>query len=335
MGRGSAPSRSRNLVTLDIALFGALLLLLPASAQEWPSRPITLVVSFAAGSGDDLLARILSPALSELLGQQIVVENVGGAGGMSGVNRVAKAAPDGYQVILGGTGTFAANQTLYKHPLYNAVTDFEPVALMTEQPMALIVRNELAVDTLQQFTAYAKVNQTKMQFGSGGPGSATHLACVLLNSAIGVSVTHVPYRSAAMAIQDVIGGRLDYLCPIVSTSIAQIEGRQVKPVALLSKTRSAVFPTLATAQEQGLTDFDAYMWNGLFVPKAAPQPIVKKLHDATVVALERASVREKISEMGGAVVAPERRSPEHLRQFVEREIAKWAVPIRATGLSMD
>ncbi|HEY8442791.1 MAG TPA: tripartite tricarboxylate transporter substrate binding protein, partial [Xanthobacteraceae bacterium] len=220
-------------------VFAWLLLLLPASAQEWPSRPITLVVSFAAGSGDDLLARILSPALSELLGQQIVVENVGGAGGMSGVNRVAKAAPDGYQVILGGTGTFAANQTLYKHPLYNALTDFEPVALMTEQPMALIVRNELAVDTLQQFTAYAKPNQTKMQFGSGGPGSATHLACVLLNSAIGVSVTHVPYRSAAMAIQDIIGGRLDYVCPIVSTAIAQIEGHQVKPVALLSKTRSA------------------------------------------------------------------------------------------------
>jgi tripartite-type tricarboxylate transporter receptor subunit TctC len=312
-----------------------LLLLLPASAQEWPSRPITLVVSFAAGSGDDLLARILSPALSELLGQQIVVENVGGAGGMSGVNRVAKAAPDGYQVILGGTGTFAANQTLYKHPLYNALTDFEPVALMTEQPMALIVRNELAVDTLQQFTAYAKVNQTKMQFGSGGPGSATHLACVLLNSAIGVNVTHVPYRSAAMAIQDVIGGRLDYLCPIVSTAIAQIEGRQVKPVALLSKGRSAVFPALATAQEQGLADFDAYMWNGLFVPKGTPQSIVKKLHDATVAALERASVQEKITEMGGAVVAPERRSPEYLRQFVEREIAKWAAPIRATGLSMD
>jgi tripartite-type tricarboxylate transporter receptor subunit TctC len=312
-----------------------LLLLLPASAQEWPSRPITLVVSFAAGSGDDLLARILSPALSELLGQQIVVENVGGAGGMSGVNRVAKAAPDGYQVILGGTGTFAANQTLYKHPLYNALTDFEPVALMTEQPMALIVRNELAVDTLQQFTAYAKVNQTKMQFGSGGPGSATHLACVLLNSAIGVNVTHVPYRSAAMAIQDVIGGRLDYLCPIVSTAIAQIEGRQVKPVALLSKRRSAVFPALATAQEQGLADFDAYMWNGLFVPKGTPQSIVKKLHDATVAALERASVQEKITEMGGAVVAPERRSPEYLRQFVEREIAKWAAPIRATGLSMD
>ncbi|HEY8440908.1 MAG TPA: tripartite tricarboxylate transporter substrate-binding protein, partial [Xanthobacteraceae bacterium] len=226
-------------------------------------------------------------------------------------------------------------QTLYKHPLYNALTDFEPVALMTEQPMALIVRNELAVDTLQQFTAYAKVNQTKMQFGSGGPGSATHLACVLLNSAIGVNVTHVPYRSAAMAIQDVIGGRLDYLCPIVSTAIAQIEGHQVKPVALLSKTRSAVFPALATAQEQGLADFDAYMWNGLFVPKGTPQPIVKKLHDATVGALDRASVQEKIKEMGGAIVAPERRSPEYLRRFVETEIAKWAVPIRATGLSMD
>jgi tripartite-type tricarboxylate transporter receptor subunit TctC len=309
--------------------------IVPAAAQEWPNRPITLVVTFAAGSSDDLLARILSPALSELLGQQVIVENVGGAGGMSGTNRAAKAAPDGYQFVLGGTGTFAANQTLYKHPLYNALADFEPVALLTEQPMALIVRNELRFDGLQHFIAYAGANQAKMQFGSGGPGSATHLGCVLLNSAIGVNVTHVPYRAAATAIQDVIGGRLDYLCPIISTALAQIEGRQVNAVALLSKTRSTVLPALATAQEQGLADFDAYIWNAFFLPKSTPTAIVHKLHGAAVAALERSSVREKISEMGGVVVAPQRRSPQYLKRFVESEIAKWAVPIRATGLSMD
>ena len=309
--------------------------IVPASAQEWPNRPITLVVTFAAGSSDDLLARILSPALSEFLGQQVIIENVGGAGGMSGASRVAKGAADGYQFVLGGTGTFAANQTLYKHPLYNALADFEPVALLTEQPMALIVRNELAIDTLQQFIAYARANQEKMQFGSGGLGSATHLGCVLLNSAIGVSVTHVPYRAAATAIQDVIGGRLDYLCPIISTALAQIEGGKVKAAALLSKTRSTVLPALATAQEQGLPDFDAYIWNAFFLPKGTPTAIVHKLHDAAVAALERSSVREKISEMGGVVVAPQRRSPEYLKRFVESEIAKWAVPIRATGLSMD
>jgi tripartite-type tricarboxylate transporter receptor subunit TctC len=145
----------------------------------------------------------------------------------------------------------------------------------------------------------------------------------------------VPYRSAATAIQDVIGGRLDYVCPIISTSIAQIEARQVRPIAMLSKTRTPVLPALATAQEQGLADFDAYIWNGFFLPKHTPAPIVQKLHDATVAALERSFVQEKIKEMGGAIVAPERRSPEYLKRFVEAEIAKWAVPIRASGISMD
>jgi tripartite-type tricarboxylate transporter receptor subunit TctC len=334
--RGGAPRLLRDLCGLGVRTLAALLaLILPAGAQEWPTRPIAMVVTFAAGSGDDLLARILSPALSELLGQQVVIENVGGAGGMNGTNRVAKAAPDGYQFVLGGTGTFAANQTLYKHPLYNARTDFEPVALFAEQPMALIARNELPVETLQQFITYAKANQAKMQFGSGGTGSATHLACVLLNSAIGVSVTHVPYRSAAMGIQDAIGGRLDYLCPIISTAIAQIEARQVKPIALLSKARTPVFPALATAQEQGLAGFDAYIWSAFFLPKNTPAAIVQKLHDATVAALERSFVQDKIKEMGGAIVAAERRSPEYLKRFVESEIAKWAVPIKASGLSMD
>jgi tripartite-type tricarboxylate transporter receptor subunit TctC len=181
-----------------IAVAAALLATAGAThAQEWPTRPVTLVVTFAAGSGDDLVARSFAPRLSELLGQQVVIENVGGAGGMTGASRVAKAAPDGYQIVLGGTGTFAANQTLYKQPLYNAVTDFKPVVLIAEQPMVLIARKELPVDNLKDFIAYTKANQARMQFGSGGPGSATHLACVLLNSAIGVNVTHVPYRSAA------------------------------------------------------------------------------------------------------------------------------------------
>jgi tripartite-type tricarboxylate transporter receptor subunit TctC len=189
-------------------------------AQEWPARPVTLVVTFAAGSGDDVLARILSPRLSELLGQQVIVENVGGAGGMTGVARVAKARPDGYLFVLGGTGTFAANQTLYKHPLYNAATDFAPVALVAEQPLLLTTRADLPAGNLPEFIAYAKANETKMQYASGGVGSATHLGCVLVNSAIGVNATHVPYRAAAMALQDLIAWRMDYLCPIASTAIA-------------------------------------------------------------------------------------------------------------------
>ena len=306
-----------------------------AFAQEWPTRPVTMVVTFAAGSGDDLVARIISPRMSELLGQSVIVENVGGAGGMNGANRVAKAAPDGYQMVLGGTGTFAANQTLYKHPLYNAATDFKPVALVAEQPMALITRKDLPVDNLQEFIAYAKANQGKMQFASGGAGSATHLACVLLNSAIGVNITHVPYRSAAIAIQDMIGGRLDYVCPITSTTVGQIESDQVKAIAILSKNRTPILPKVPTAHEQGLADLDAYIWNGIFLPKDTPDAIARKLHDAVVGAMNTPAVVDRINQMGGAVAAPERRSPEYLERFVESEIKKWAAPIKASGISVD
>jgi tripartite-type tricarboxylate transporter receptor subunit TctC len=316
------------LVELDLAA-------MPAQAQEWPARPVTVVVTFAAGSSDDILARILSARLSEILGQQVIVENVGGAGGMTGVSRVARAAPDGYQVVLGNTGTFAANQTLYKNPLYNAVKDFAPVALVAEQPTLLVARKDLPVGNLQEFITYAKANQAHMQFGSGGPGSATHLGCMLLNATIGVSTTHVPYRAAATALQDLIAGRIDYVCPIASTAIAQIEADQMKAIATLSKARSSVLPNLASAQEQGLAGFEAYIWNGIFVPKGTPAAVIQKLHDAVVATMDTPAIQERMRTIGAELVGPERRSSEYLAKFVAGEIEKWAGPIRAAGVSMD
>jgi tripartite-type tricarboxylate transporter receptor subunit TctC len=307
----------------------------PAHAQEWPARPVTLVVTFAAGSGDDVLARVLSPRLSELLGQQVIVENVGGAGGMTGVARVAKARPDGYQFVLGGTGTFAANQTLYKHPLYNAATDFAPVALIAEQPLLLTARADLPVGNLQEFIAFAKANEAKLQYASGGVGSATHLGCVLLNSAIGVNATHIPYRAAAMALQELIAGRMDYLCPIASTAIALIEAHQIKAIATLAKNRSSVLPNLASAQEQGLAGFEAYIWSGIFLPKGTPAAVVQKLHDAIVATMNTPAVRERLQDIGAELVAPERRSGDYLAKFVGSEIEKWAAAIKAGGVSID
>jgi tripartite-type tricarboxylate transporter receptor subunit TctC len=311
------------------------LAVLPAQAQEWPTRPVTVVVTYAAGSSDDILARILSARLSDILGQQFVVENVGGAGGMTGVSRVAKAAADGYQVVLGNTGTFAANQTLYKNPLYNAVTDFAPVALLVEQPILLVTRKDLPVGNLQEFIAYAKANQAHMQFGSGGPGSGTHLGCLLLNATIGVNTTHVPYRAAAMALQDLIAARIDYVCPIASTAIAQIEANQMKAIATLSKARSPVLPNLASAQEQGLGNFEAYIWDALFLPKGTPPAIVQKWHDAVVATMNTPATQERLRVIGAELVVPERRSSEYLAKFVASEIAKWAGPIKAAGVSMD
>jgi len=304
-------------------------------AQNWPARPVTLVVTFAAGSGDDVLARIISPQLSEILGQQLVVEDVGGAGGMNGTSRVARASFDGYEAVLGGTGTFAANQTLYKHPSYNALTDFIPVGLVAEQPLILVARRDFPADTLQQFITYAKANHENLRFASGGTGSATHLGCVLLNSSIGANVTHVPYRSTAIAIQDMLAGRIDYACPIASTALSQIQAHQLKAIAILTKSRSPILPELATAQEQGLANFEAYIWNGIFLPKGTAPAIVAKFNDALGKTLDKAEVQNRIKQIGGTVVSRERRAPDYLRQFVASEIAKWAAPIKAAGVSID
>jgi tripartite-type tricarboxylate transporter receptor subunit TctC len=307
----------------------------PAPAQEWPSRPLTLVVPFAAGGGADLLGRILAPPLSELLGQPITIENVGGGGGMTGALRVSRAAPDGYQLVLGTTGTHAQNQSLYKNPLYHAVSDFTPVALVAEQPILLITRKDFPADNLADFIAHAKANQEKMQFGSAGTGSGVHLACVLLNAAIGVNVVHVPYRGTAPAMQDLIAGRIDYQCPVITPVVPQIQGGLVKAIATLTKKRTSILPNLATAQEQGLSDFEAYIWFAIFLPKGTPADIAHKLQHAIAAAENLPAVQDRLKEIGAAPIAPERQTPEYLAAFVEREVAKWAVPIRASGISVD
>ncbi len=304
-----------------------------AGAQEWPQRPITLEVPFAAGGGADVMGRILAQRLSELLAQQVVVENVTGAGGMTGTYRVARAAPDGYQIALGSVGTHAYTQTLYKKPLYNAATDFTPVALVAETPQVLVTRKDLPVRNLQEFIAYARANQASMQYGSAGTGSPTHLACSLLNAVIGVDVTHIPYRGAAPTMQDLIAGRIDYQCPNTTVALPQIESRTITAIATLTRERSPILPDLASAYEQGLDGFEASIWYALFLPKGAPAAIVRKLHDATMATIETPSVQARLKEIGATVVSPERRSPQYLQGFVEREIAKWAAPIRAANIT--
>ena len=214
-------------------LFACIAAHAPAVAQSWPSRPMTMVVPFAAGGGADIMGRIVAARLSEILGQQVIVENAGGAGGMTGSYRVAKATPDGYQFVLGTNGTHAQNQSLYKSPLYNAATDFAPVALIAQQPIALLARPDFPADGLKGFLAYAKANQASMKYGSAGAGSAVQLSCVLLNAANGLSITHVPYRGSAPAMQDLIAGRIDYQCANLAPALGQVEAHQVKALAIL------------------------------------------------------------------------------------------------------
>jgi len=322
---------SINIIAAFAVLVGAIT---PATAQDWPIRPVTMVYPFAAGSSADVLGRVLASHMSELLGQPIIFENVGGAGGMTGSNRVAKAAPDGYQFVLGGT-FMALNQSLYKNPLYNLATDFAPVALTVEQPAILITRKDFPAGNLPEFIAYAKANQAKMQFGSAGVGSAPHLACALLNAAIGINVTHVPYRGAAGPMQDMFAGRIDYYCPLAALAIPQIESNTVKAIAIFSKNRLPILPNLATADEQGLANFEVVPWYAFFLPKGTPAPIVQKLREATVTAMAAPGVQEQLAGLGYTPVDTDRLSSEYLQKFTESEINRWAAVIRSAGVSAD
>ncbi|MBX9841565.1 MAG: tripartite tricarboxylate transporter substrate binding protein [Xanthobacteraceae bacterium] len=306
-----------------------------AHAQNYPNRPIVMVVPFAAGGTFDVMGRIMAPRMSELLGQQVVVENTTGAGGIIGVHRVMNAPPDGYTLLLGSTGTHAYNQTIYKKRRYDAVTDFAPVTLWSEQPMVLEARKDLAASTIPEFAALLKSNGAKMQYGSAGAGSTTHLACSLLNSEIGVNVTHVPYRGSAPAANDLISGQIDYLCGNLGAAAPLIIGKQVKAIAVLSKARSPLMPDLASAHEQGLKDFDVTTWTAFFLAKGTPRPIVDKLNQVTHATMETPLVKQRMLESGVTGVSPERRSPEYLAKFVADEVARWEGPIKSGGLQVD
>jgi tripartite-type tricarboxylate transporter receptor subunit TctC len=307
----------------------------PVAAQNWPTHRITLVVPFSAGGSSDVIARIAADGISNNLHQPVIVENVAGVGGLLGGARVAKAAPDGYEFLIGNVGSIAQSQWLYKQPLYDSVRDFAPVGLLTDESLVLIARTDFPADNLQQFIAYSKANQGKLHFSSSGAGGSNHLACMLLNSAIGIEVTHVPYRNVVQGMQDVMAGRVDYDCLSLPLALPQIAAKSVKPIAVLSKNRSPILPDLRTANEQGLTDFDTPSWYALFLPAATPPAIVQKLNQATVATLDVPAVQERLKQIGGDVIAPDRRSPEYLAQFLAAEIKRWEAPIKASGIQLE
>jgi tripartite-type tricarboxylate transporter receptor subunit TctC len=313
----------------------AAIAVVPADAQDFPTRPLTLVVPYAPGGPADIVTRIVTPKMTEVLGQQIIVENVPGAGGMTGAARVARAAPDGYTFLQGPAGVMTQNQSLYRHPLVNGETDFSAIGLIATAPPILVVRNDMPANNLQEFIAYAKSHQDTLQFGSAGAGSGPHVTCVLLNSAIGVTPTHIPYRGSAQAEQDLVASRFDYLCDFISTALPQINGKTVRPIAVLTRERTPVVPDLPTADEQGLKGFDTPGWYAFVAPAKTPAPAIRRLNQALAAALETPAVRERLQQLGNAVPPADRRSPEFLTQFIHSEIAKWAVPIKASGTVLD
>jgi tripartite-type tricarboxylate transporter receptor subunit TctC len=306
-----------------------------ALAQAYPSKPVTMIIPFAAGGPTDVLGRVMAQRMSELLGQQVVIENVGGAGGMTGSKRVADAQPDGYVMGIGTVGTHAQGQTLYKRPLYNSQTDFTPVALLAQVPIVLTVRKDLPAKDFKEFVAYAQANQTKMQFGSAGAGSATHLGCVLLNHILKTNITHIPFRGTGPAMGELQAGRIDFLCEVTSTAKSQIEGGTIRALAIFQQKRSPALPDLPTAEEQGTKDLIAYTWNAIFLPKNAPAPIVERLNKAAVDAINTPAVKEKLAGLGAEIATGDQTTPAYLAKLVKDETEKWAVPIKASGVTVE
>src|SRR5580698_4956478 len=280
-------------------------LLLPglqAYAQDWPARPITLVVPFTPGGVYDTMGRVYAAAIANILATPVVVENVPGAGSMTGAMRVVRADPDGYQLLLGGESPNAQVQLLHKEPAYDAATDFAPIALVAQQPLILTTRPGIPASNLPEFIAYARANQSKMQYGSPGTGTGSHLACALFDTDIGVTITHVPYRGLAPAMQDLIAGRIDFMCPTITTAMPQLQAHAVQAPAVIGSERSPTFPDIATAQEQGLKGFSANSWNAIFAPKATPAAIVAKLNAAALKAMATPSVEQRVREDRKSVV---------------------------------
>src|SRR5579871_2911184 len=306
-----------------------------APAQNWPTRPVTMVVPFAAGSASDTAGRLLAVGLSEALGQQVIIENVGGGGGMTGTARVAKAPPDGYQLIFASVDSMAIVPAMHKTPLYNSITDFTAAGLVVEQPIVLLARKGLPLDTLPEFVAYAKANHAKMQFGSSGVGSGSHFSCAKLNAAIGIEPAHVPYRGSGLAMQDLIGGRIDYFCALGAAAMGPLEAGNAKAIALLTSERSDLFPALRTSREQGIPGVDSYFWTAFFFPKDTPDAVVQKLYDATNRTLNSPTTVERLKKAGVAAIAPELRTPAYLKGFIGREVETWAGMVKASGIAIE
>lgn len=321
---------SARLMACGVALFGVLAST-GAVAQDWPSRPVTMVVPFAPGGPLDVLGRTLQPFLSEALGQQVVVENVPGAGGAIGSQRVSTSKDD-HTFLIGSIGSHAIGQSMLAKPPYNAVEDFAHVILVADAPQVLLARADLPANNLKELAAYAKDNQGKMQHGSGGAGTSSHIGCVLVNQTLGFKIPHIPYKGGGPAMQDLLAGRLDYICNYVSTAITAVQSGKAKVISTLSSERVPAFPDVLTAQEEGFKELEISAWNAAFMPKGTNPKIVQTLNAAIGKALDSDGLRQRLEKLGLKAPAADRRSPDYLRKYIAEEIKRWREPVIASGV---
>ena len=314
-----------------IASLAALVTAANAYAQEFPSKTVSIVMPYSAGGPGDTLARLVAQSMGKTLKKQVIVENYPGAGGTIGSARVANAAPDGHTLLMIHV-SHATNPALYPKLAYDAIKDFEPVGLFADLPMVFVSKKDLPVKSFKELIDYVKANKDKVNYAHAGTGSASHLCGLLFSSAIKTKLTMVPYKGAAPAITDMLGGQVDFMCDQTVNVVPYLKSGRVKGYAVASKTRSPALPELPIANEAGLPGFELNIWYGLFAPKGTPKAVVDKLSASLQEAVKDPTVQAKLAELGAVPVSQERARPEPLRVQLKSEIDKWGTIIKEAGV---
>jgi tripartite-type tricarboxylate transporter receptor subunit TctC len=317
-----------------LAGFAALAIACTASAQNYPTKPVTMIVPFSAGGPTDAVARLVAQSMQKTLGQTVLVENVGGAGGNLGNEKVAKAAPDGYTILLMHIG-ISTSATLYRNLRYDAQKDLEPIGLVTTVPMTMISKKDFPPKDMKELIAYVKANKAKVSYANAGIGAASHLCGMLFMSAIETDLLTVPYKGTGPAMNDILGGQVDFMCDQTTNTTSQIKGDKVKVYGVTSKQRVPSLPNVPTMEEAGFKGFEVGIWHGMWAPKGTPKPIIDKLNAALNTALEDPTVKQRFAELGTSPEPVERRNPEVLRAHLKSEIEKWGPIIKKAGVYAD
>jgi tripartite-type tricarboxylate transporter receptor subunit TctC len=323
---------TRFLAVLGFTVAVFILAAVSVEAQNYPTRPITVIVPFAAGGPTDVVARIVGDHMSRTLGQQVVIENVVGAGGTTGISKGAAATPDGYTIMMGHMGTHGAAPALYKNLKYDPTKDFAPIGIAAGTPILVVARNDFPPKNLQEFIAQLKAVGDKVNEGHAGVGSVSFTTCTMFNVMTGAKPTRVPYSGTGPVINDMLAGKLDYACDQIVNLATQIQGAKIKAYAIATEKRSPALPDVPTSTEAGLPDFKVSAWNALFAPKGTAKEIVAKLNDALSKALSDPATRKRLEDLGGVIPEGAERTPEHLAQFVVSEVDRWGKAIKTAGV---
>jgi tripartite-type tricarboxylate transporter receptor subunit TctC len=317
--------------TTVILLAAVAMLFAGAALAAYPERPLTMIVPFAAGGPTDVVARIVGEHMSRTIGQQIVVENVAGAGGTTGITRGFQSTPDGYTIMMGHMGTHGAAPALYPNLKYNPTKDFEPIGLAAGTPILIVAKKDFPAKDLKEFIAYAKANGSKLNEAHAGVGSVSYTTCSLLNSILGITPNRVAYRGTGPSLNDLVAGQVDYMCDQIVNLTPQIQAGTIKAYAIATPQRNPALPNVPTTKEAGLPEFQVSAWNAIFAPKGTPKEVVTKLNDALVKALDDPNTRKRLADLGGDIPDRPGRSPDALSKLVQSEVTRWGNVFKSIG----